>query len=140
MAETVSDVWFSYLESRIFTLVKTEMKKKYPDVNYTSKSTSAAISQFPTIVIKEIDQRELGMDLDNTTVNAVRETIQIEVYSDQNASSECESLSRQAFMVMKKLRFNGTGRGILFRDGDIWERADTFVRVIGNGDTDLVTH
>lgn len=135
-----SDVWFSYLESKIFTLVSAELKKKNPNVNYTSKSSSTAITEFPTIVIKELRQDELGMDLDNTTVNAVRESIQVEVYSDKPSSSECESLSRQAYMAMKKLRFNGTGRGVLFRDGDIWERFDTFERVIGQGDTELVTH
>lgn len=136
----ISDIWFSYLESKIFTLVSTAMKTKNPDVNYTSKSSSTAITEFPTVVIKEIRQDEVGMDLDNTTVNAVRESIQIEVYSDKNTSAECESLSRQAYMVMKQLRFNGTGRGILFRDGDIWERVDTFERVIGKGDSQLVTH
>ena len=102
------DNWFSALESKLFTKMKYELCTKadapYPNLNCTTASTSETPTQFPTLYFHELEPFEVGKDLEGKEVNAVSETIEIQVYSN-TSEKECRDIITSAIGVMKDLSF-----------------------------------
>lgn len=134
---SISDTWFAELESTIFTTVQYELKIKdgapFPKLKCTTVSQSDKPSEFPTLYLHELPEAELGQDLENRTVNAVRCTIETQVFSNKS-ETEVRKILSAVILVMKGLRFNVT----MFPDPDtrngIAVGIARFSRVIGSGD------
>ena len=95
--------WAYELEKKIFSIVKyragEKLKSKYPNIYITDieKNTSKAI--FPTVYMHELPGLEKHPDLEGIMINAVQETIQIDVITNTGQSD--------ANKVMPE--FSGTG-------------------------------
>lgn len=105
------DNWFAELESKLFTRIKYELCLKegapYPKLNCTTVSNSNTPVKFPTLYFHELQPVEEGQDLENTTINAVRETIEIQVFSNKT-EKECKDIMANAISVMKSMSFDVT--------------------------------
>lgn len=105
------DNWFSELESILFTRIKYELCLKtdapYPNLNCTTESVSDTPTQFPTLYFHELEPVERGADLVGKTVNAVLETIEMQVFSNQS-EKECKDIITAAIGVMKSMSFGIT--------------------------------
>ena len=98
------DNWFSELESKLFTRIKYELSKDYPNLYCTTASTSDMPAKFPTLYFHELQPVETGADLEGKTVNALYETIEMQVFSNQS-EKECKEIMTSAIGVMKSLSF-----------------------------------
>lgn len=101
--------WTSELGARIFTIVKTSLidngiMERYPTLQFVSPDKQYIPSDFPTVWIREIQSIEMGNDLDNTTINAVSENIQVDVISRERQISR--KIMCEVVVEFKKLRFN----------------------------------
>ena len=134
----MKDTWFADIEPRLFTIFKKRMKESFPNVFYTTANENVKESKFPCVLFHEIGQEEIGQDLDNVTVNAVRSTIQVQVYSKKAA--ECKEVTSAAVAQLKQLRYNIASMPIYNseRGGEIHFSAIRAHRVIGGGDIDIV--
>ena len=105
------DNWFAELESKLFTRIKYELCLKefapYPKLNCTTASNSDTPVKFPTLYFHELQPLEEGQDLENKTVNAVRETIEIQVFSNKS-EKECKDIMATAIGAMKDMSFDVT--------------------------------
>lgn len=140
-----TETWYSEIESTIFTDLQYMLVEKddapYPELNCTTSSKSESlenVSDFPNLYIHLLPLVELGNDLENQTVNAVRATVELQVYSDQS-EDECRKIMNACIQEMKKLRFNIP----MFPDPQTaaekkYFAIGRFSRVIGAGDTDIV--
>lgn len=126
-------MWYSEIESKIFTLVEYEMKKKYPDLNCTTVSKDDNPAQFPTLYLHEIQPVEVGNDLDNADVNAIMETIEIQVWTNSNEYT-CRNIISDAISVMKTMRFNITMLPNVQTVNNTQYAIARFRRVIGSED------
>lgn len=103
--------WFASLESKIFTIMKTRIVRnlsgKYPNIFCTSSSRVDADPVFPTVYIHELPSLETGMDLDNTGINAILETIQVDVTTNTEMR-DCTIVMTEVVTQLKALRFNVT--------------------------------
>ena len=124
---------FNEILSRVFTQVSYMMKKKYPALNCTTKGENVGTAQFPTLYMKELAAVEMGNDLDNTTVNAVMCTIEIQVFT-KNDEAKCKDIMNDAVLEMKRFRFNVTAMPIVETNNYISSGVARFRRVVGNGD------
>lgn len=129
------ELWFSELESRLFTIFKTRMKAQFNNAKFTTNDQQIIERNFPVVYFHELEQVETGNDLDNTSVNAINETIQIQVYA-KNAD-DCRNLSAASVSQMKSLRFNVIAMPIYTHteDGRLFLSSMRFRRVYGGGDS-----
>ena len=133
-----SKTWFGFLESTIFSRVSNGLITAYGDsLNCTMDEINGLPSEFPTMELRELEPLEIGQDLENTSVNAVRETIQIRLFAQDKES--LKKLCRLATVQMKDLKFNVTSMFFVQQlNSDVYFAAARFRRVVGAGDTDIV--
>lgn len=136
----VDDRWFSQIESRIFTLVSYRVRKAleddFPSIKCTTEGQSTSKPYFPTWYLHELQPLEVGQDLENTTVNAVMETIEIVVYA--KTKSDASKIMTETIIQMKALAFIITMMPITSSDGNVYSSVARFRRLIGSGDVDIV--
>ena len=140
----VSETWYSEIESTIFTLLQYVLVEKdgapYPTLNCTTSSqneTLENVDDFPALYVHLLPLIELGNDLLNEDVNAVRATLELQVFSD-DSERECREIMNVCIKEMKKLHFNIS----MFPDPQTQSKKyfaiARFTRVIGGGDSDIV--
>ena len=129
-------IWYAELESKIFTILKTRINKKYktkyPDLNFTTDDTNRTPIKSPTIYFREIDSREMANNLENNVVNMVLETIEIDVHSLTRA--ECHNVSAMVRDEMKAISFSIIQQSPPMDDSEWWVCVMRFQRPIGSGD------
>ena len=133
----MNETWYAEIESKVFTIVKTRMnkkyKEKYPTMNFESDDTNRVPTKSPTIYFHEISSPELARNLENNVVNMVSENIEIEVYTLKD-KAECPKISAYARAEMKALGFSIIQQLPPLKDEDWWRCVMRFNRPIGSGD------
>ena len=140
----ISDTWYSEIESTIYTILQYKLAYKadapFPELNCTTSSQNESlegVSGFPTLYIHMLSPVEIGNDLYNEDVTAVRATFDLQVYSD-TSEEECRKIMNACVLEMKKLRFKVT----MFPDPQTTDKkyyaVARFNRIIASGDSDLV--
>jgi hypothetical protein len=140
----MSDTWFAETESTIFTILQYLLTEKtdapYPTLNCTTSNQNDSVSgvgKFPTLYVHELPPVEMGNDLVNESVNAIRATFELQIFSNKS-EQECRKIMNACILEMKKLRFTIS----MFPDpqvsSGVYYCIARFTRVIGSGDTDIV--
>ena len=134
--------WFSEIESKVFTLASYRLKRALRDkISATIKCTTDGASDskpyFPTWYLHELSPVETGQDVTNDFVNAVIETIEVQVYA--KSKEDCSLIMTETVVQMKVLKFNVTAMPIITSDTNVFTGVARFRRVVGAGDTDLIT-
>lgn len=129
-------IWFAEIESKVFTIVKTRMMKKYkeryPTMDFVSVDENRVPKKSPTIYLHEIASLEMANDLENKDVNMVREDIECEVYT--TARSDSHEISSMIRVEMKALGFSIIQQSPPIPDDSWWRCVMRFSRPIGAGD------
>ena len=140
----ISDTWYSEIESTIFTLLQYVLVEKedapYPTLNCTTSSqneTLENVDDFPALYVHVLPLLEMGNDLYNVDVSAVRATVELQVYSD-TSENECRKIHNVCIAELKKLHFNVS----MFPDPQTSDKkyfaVARFTRVIAGGDSEIV--
>lgn len=140
----ISDVWFSEIESTIYTtlyymLVQRE-SAPFPKLNCTTSSQNESvenIDDFPALYVHLLPLYEVGNDLYNRDVTAVRATVELQVFSNQS-ESECRKIMNACIVEMKKLRFNVPSFPDPQTGNKKYYAIARFTRIIAGGDADIV--
>ena len=134
--------WYEQLESTIYTLVSYRMKqalngKTSKAIKFTSVGENDGQPYFPTCYIHELQPMETGNDVTGTSINAIVETMECIVYSRNK--EECRLILNEAVYQFKEIGFSVTAMPIISTSDNVNNGVSRFRRVIGGGDTDLVT-
>lgn len=125
------------LESQIFSRIKAnfseKIKKKYPDLNFTTSDKTPTKAKFPTVYIHFMESPEIGSDLDGTSINGITATFQIEV-TDNQSQTRSDEVSKETLRIMKTMRFKAVGMPFHDNSGDTYRTVSRFRRPIGAGD------
>jgi len=126
--------WYSDIEDKVYTIVRARMQKSLASlkIHYTSANENTGPSSFPTFYLHELTPMESGNDLENITVNAVMDTIEIVVY-DTNRD-RCKKIMNEAVAQMKALAYNITAMPIPLRSDNVYTSVARFRRIIGADD------
>lgn len=128
--------WVLNLQSIIFSRVKNEttesLKKKYPEIRFTTSEKSETTPRFPNVLIKQIGSVEQGQTLDGTTVNGGLFTFQIDVYDNQS-QNRARQVMGEIVRIMKSMRFSIVAMPE-FESSDTHRCTARFRRVIGASD------
>ncbi len=126
--------WFSQIQSKVFTQVQYMLKKKYPKLICTTTNESETPAKFPTLYLHELQPLEVGQDLQNESVNAIKCTIEIQVWTN-TTETDCRNILDSAILEMKRFRFNISAMPIVQMSDKIAWGVIRCTRVIGNGDS-----
>lgn len=140
----ISETWYSEIESTIFTLLQYVLVEKigapFPTLNCTTSSQNESlesVDDFPCLYVHLLPLVELGNDLVNEDVAAVRATLELQVFSDEN-EAECRQIMNACIKEMKKLHFSIN----MFPDPQTSDKKyfaiARFTRVVASGDSDIV--
>lgn len=129
--------WFANIEESVLTQLDYMLAQRtdapYPSLVVTSANQNQ-VTAFPTLYIHELSPVEAGNDLNNQTINAVLETIEIQIWTNET-EAECRQLMSAAILEMKRMRFNCTAFPNIQTDNKIAFGIARFRRMIGSGDT-----
>lgn len=131
------DDWFSQIQSKVFTQVQYMLKKSYPTLTCTTKNEHETPATFPTLYLHELQPMEVGQDLTNTTVNGIRCTIEIQVWTN-TTEEDCRKILNSAVIEMKRLKFNISAMPLVELKSKIAWGVIRATRIIGNSD-DIAT-
>lgn len=133
--------WFASLEAKIFNIVSYRLKKALgysdSDIKCTTDGHSGTTAVFPTFYFHELSPFESGQDVENKTLNAITETIEIIVYTKDR--QQCKTIINQAVVQMKALGFDITMMPVITTDQNVYDGIARFRRLVGSGDIDLTT-
>ena len=135
--------WVFDLETNIFsnvvTIAKPKLKKKYKSMNFDTAFTTVEKNLdkapvFPTIYIHEMPGLERGADLEGTSVNAVQETIQVDVITN-TTQSDAKGIMAILADAFKQMRFQITAMPEFKNDSEKnFRSVARFRRIIGAND------
>lgn len=137
-----SATWFSEIESKVFSTVSYRLKRELRGklsgtLKCTTDGASDSAPYFPTWYLHELEPMETGQDLTNDFVNALIETIEVQVYT--KSKSECELIMDETVVQMKALHFDVTAMPIVMSNTNVFTGKARFRRVVGGGDSDIIT-
>ena len=133
--------WYETVESRILTLVRYRMQKALAgktskNIKFTTEGESDAEPYFPTCYIHGLQPMETGGDLEGRTINAIIQTMEVQVYTKDR--QECWLIMNEAVYQMKQLAFEVTAMPIVNKTNGVSQGVARFRRTIGAGDVDIV--
>lgn len=125
------------LESQIFSRIKANfsdrIKKKYPDLSFTTSDKTPTKAKFPTVYIHFMESTEIGSDLEGTSINGITATFQIDV-TDNQSQSRADEAAKEALRIMKTMRFKVVGMPFHDNSGDTYRTISRYRRPVGAGD------
>lgn len=127
----------SQMESIIKTQLEVRVPKltnnKFPNMSF-SNEVSDKTPSFPNVFIQELEPTELGMDLENNSIHAIRDTIQISV-STNTSKADARTVANACVSALKALRYSVFMMPIYSKDNNIHRFVFRARRVVGAGDT-----
>lgn len=125
------------IESIVFTRLKRDIdesiKKKYPNINFTSEET-ANTPQFPNVYVSEIQSTEVGQTLENKNINGVVSGIQLTVTTNIG-KKECKEVAWACVKVLKAMSYNIVSTPLYNKINDVHTYSIRARRTICEGDT-----
>ena len=132
----VSETWYAGIEATVFTQVEYMLKQKYPSLICKTSSETITPAKFPTLYLHET-QEEVGQDLYNADVNAVKSTVYIRVWTN-TTEKECKDILTAATQEMKRFRYNVKNLPTTKITDKIAFGEIMATRIVGGGDGDIV--
>lgn len=127
----------SQMESIVTTQLKVRVPKltsnKFPNMSFTNE-VSDQVPSFPNVYVQELEPTELGMDLENTSIHAIRDTIQIIVSTNTN-KADARTVANACASALKCLRYTVFMMPIYQKDNNVHKFVLRARRVIGSADT-----
>ena len=127
----------SQMESIITTQLKVRVpiltNNKFPNMSF-SNEVSDQTPSFPNVFIQELEPSELGMDLENNSIHAIRDTIQVSV-STNTSKADARTVTNACMAALKALRYTVVMLPIYTKDNNIHRFVLRTRRVVGAGDT-----
>lgn len=133
----IDNSWCFDLEPLLFTKVKAEgtklLKTKFPKIVFTNTDVNKGTPIYPCVYIHTISGFETGNDIENSTVNAVNYSMQVDVVTD-SSQSDCRYISGVIGTVFRSLGFTISTFPISDNGSAYYRYVMRVQRVIGHGD------
>lgn len=105
----------------------------FPKLSF-SNEISETTPSFPNIYIHELEPSEIGNSLENQTIHAIRDTIQVDVSTNTN-KSDGRIVANAVVKAMKEMRYSTTMLPMPRKQNNVHVFTIRFRRIIANGDS-----
>lgn len=104
----------------------------YPDISFSTEISDDTPS-FPNVYVHELSPVEIGGSLENDTIRAIRDTVQIEVTTNTE-KADARIVMNACINVMKLLRYSITMLPIYQKNNNVHRFIIRAQRVVASGD------
>lgn len=130
-------IWVQDLEDMVFSLIKaktySKLKKKYPNVRYTTVETSVEDAKFPNIYFRMISSNETNETMEGKTINSVSTAFQIDVTTNVS-KAEAKDVIYTIIEELKKYSFEINTMPIFSVEDNVHRATARARRTIANRD------
>lgn len=123
----------SIITTQLTVRVPRLTNNRFPNMSFTNE-ISDDTPNFPNVYIHELEPAEVGNDISNQTIHAIRDTFQIEVTTN-TSKADARTVTRSCVEALKVLRFSVVSLPIYQRNNNIHRFVFRARRVVGAGDT-----
>lgn len=107
-------MWVTDRENEIYTYLKyralVALQTKYPNLFFTQDDSVNESPKFPCVYVHFLSPIEMGQELDNSSVNAIELTVQIDVtVAEHMGMAAATEVSDNVVENLKRLRFSILG-------------------------------
>lgn len=110
-----------------------KLSKRYPNINFTTSDRAATKPKFPTVYVKKLQGSARGRTLEDTKVNGILTTFQIEVTTNTN-QSDAENAANVVADIMIDMGFDMMGEPLPDNSADVYRNVSRWQRLIGYND------
>lgn len=96
-----------------------KLSKRYPNINFTTSDRAATKPKFPTVYVKKLQGSARGRTLEDTKVNGILTTFQIEVTTNTN-QSDAENAANVVADIMIDMGFDMMGEPLPDNSADVY--------------------
>lgn len=133
----MSEIWTALLESQVYANVvsdfSTDVKAGYKNLKFTTEEEDLSDPNFPMVYIHLLPMVEVGGDLENTEVNGVNATIEVQVFTN-TTKYDANIIANEVLRVLKTMAFSVSQFPFTRKEGTICRSILRVSRVIGSGD------
>ena len=126
------------IQSRVFSRLVNKcpstLKSKFPQLRFTTNDRLPQNPKFPSVYVHERSAMETAEDLENTTINAVITSFQIEV-TDDSSMENATTVMNYVVNEMKVMRFSVITMPEFQNTQSVYRKVAVFRRTIADGDT-----
>lgn len=134
----MSEIWTSIIESQIYANIVSEfsetIKAEYPSLKFTTQEEDLSEANLPMVYIHLLPMMEIGNDLENTEVNAVSATFQVDV-NINTTKYDANIIANEVMRIFKKMAFSIEQFPFTIQQGTVIRSVLRANRAIGSGDT-----
>ena len=131
-------MWATEIDTTVLSRLRSrgyvDLKKKYPNINFTDDDRAPIDPKFPTVFYINISSAERGQTLDGKTVNALLHSVQIEVSDNSQTSATVKEVMSKICDYMKDMRYEVVNMPFFQNTDNVRRMVARFRRTIGAND------
>ena len=131
-------MWATEIDTTVLSRLRsrgyTDLKKKYPNINFTDDDRAPIDPKFPTVFYINISSAERGQTLDGKSVNALLHSVQIEVSDNSQTNATVKEVMSKICDYMKDMRYEVVNMPFFQNTDTVFRMVARFRRTIGAND------
>lgn len=130
-------MWTRIIPSKVFTHVQAKgrekLQKKYPNINFTTSDKASTKPKFPTVYIRELQETPTGYTLEDTKINGITSSFQIDVTTNTN-QNDAANVADVIADIMIDMGYRILGTPVADNSVDTYRNISRYSRLIGYND------
>ena len=131
-------MWATEIDTTVLSRLRSrgyaDLKKNYPNINFTDDDRAPIDPKFPTVFYINISSAERGQTLDGKSMNALLHSVQIEVSDNNQTNATVKAVMSKICDYMKDMRYEVVNMPFFQNTDTVFRMVARFRRTIGAND------
>ena len=131
-------MWATEIDTTVLSRLRSrgyaDLRKNYPNINFTDDDRAPIDPKFPTVFYINISSAERGQTLDGKSMNALLHSVQIEVSDNSQTNATVKAVMSKICDYMKDMRYEVVNMPFFQNTDTVFRMVARFRRVIGAND------
>ena len=131
-------MWATEIDTTVLSRLRSrgyaDLRKNYPNINFTDDDRAPIDPKFPTVFYINISSAERGQTLDGKSVNALLHSVQIEVSDNSQTNATVKAVMSKICDYMKDMRYEVVNMPFFQNTDTVFRMVARFRRTIGAND------
>ena len=131
-------MWATEIDTTVLSRLRSrgyaDLRKNYPNINFTDDDRAPIDPKFPTVFYINISSAERGQTLDGKSVNAILHSVQIEVSDNSQTNATVKEVMSKICDYMKDMRYEVVNMPFFQNTDTVFRMVARFRRTIGAND------
>lgn len=131
-------MWATEIDTTVLSRLRSrgyaDLRKNYPNINFTDDDRAPTTPKFPTVFYINISSAERGQTLDGKSINALLHSVQIEVSDNSQTNATVKAVMSKICDYMKDMRYEVVNMPFFQNTDTVFRMVARFRRTIGAND------